>query len=143
MTKTRNDIDILKAMFTREGLEFTREEGWNELGEHVAVHQYHLGSELNRSIDWDDAVFSWYENLFTPLMRAIDTWEVRNAFPHQKPGDLFLAMSDHWLFLKERDPLVSADAVAHSFAVHYGKGFAAFFSRFLLPSGQSRRGVDR
>ena len=123
-------------MFTREGVEFTHTEGWNELGEHVAVHQYHLGTELNQNIKWDEAVFSWYENVFTPLMRAIDTWEVRGAFPRQRLGDLFLAISDHWLFLKERDPRVSPEVAANSFVSHYGRGFAAIFSRFLLPAGR-------
>lgn len=134
--KTRNEVDILRTMFAREGIAFTHERGWNELGEHVAVHQYHLGKELNKSITWDEAVFSWYENVFTPLMRAIDMWEVRVAFPRQQLGDLFLAVSDHWLFLKERDPLVSPETAAHSFVIHYGKGFAAFFSRFLLAPGR-------
>lgn len=129
--KTRNEGDILKSMFARDGITFTHEEGWAELSEHIAVHQYHLGSELNRNINWDDAVFSWYENIGIPLLRAIDTWEVRGAFPRHTVGDLLLAISDHWLFLKERNALVSPEAAAHSFVTHYGTGLAAIFSRFL------------
>jgi hypothetical protein len=135
-TRTRTKIDDLKAMFRQEGIQFSREEGWKELEEHVEVHQYHLGQQLNRTISWDDAVYSWYETVLTPLKRVVSSWEFRQAFPRQPLGDLYLAVSDHWHYLKERDPQVTPEEAARSFAMHYGKGLARWFSRFLIPANR-------
>jgi hypothetical protein len=85
------------------------------------------------SVSWDDALFSWYENVLTPLRRIADTWEIKIAFPNQTFGDLYLAISDHWYYLKESDPDIGADEAAVSFVQHYGEGLGRFFSRFLVP----------
>lgn len=135
-TRTRTRIDDLKAMFLTEGIQFSREEGWKELEEHVDVHQYHLGQKLNRTISWDDAVYSWYDTVLVPLKRVVSSWEFRQAFPRQPLGDLYLAVSDHWHYLKERDPEVTPEEAARSFAMHYGKGLARWFSRFLIPANR-------
>lgn len=135
-TRTRTKADDLKAMFLQEGIQFSREEGWQELQEHVKVHQYHLGQQLNTSVSWDDAVFSWYDNVLTPLKRVVGSWEFRQAFPRQPLGDLYLAVSDHWHYLKEKDPNTSPEEAARSFATHYGKGLARWFSRFLIPANR-------
>lgn len=135
-TRTRTKIDDLKAMFRKEGIQFSREEGWKELEEHVDVHQYHLGQQLNHTVSWDDAVYSWYEIVLVPLKRVVSSWEFRQAFPRQPLGDLYLAVSDHWHYLKERDPEVTPEEAARSFAMHYGKGFARWFSRFLIPANR-------
>lgn len=134
--RTRTKIDDLKAMFQQEGIQFSREEGWKELEEHVEVHQYHLGHQLNRTVSWDDAVYSWYDTVLTPLKRVVSSWEFRQAFPRQPLGDLYLAVSDHWHYLKERDPESTPEEAARSFAMHYGKGLARWFSRFLIPANR-------
>lgn len=135
-TRTRTKTDDLKAMFLQEGIQFSREEGWQELQEHVEVHQYHLGQQLNMNVSWDDAVYSWYDTVLVPLKRAVGSWEFRQAFPRQPLGDLYLAVSDHWHYLKEKDSNVTPEEAARSFAMHYGKGLARWFSRFLIPANR-------
>lgn len=133
MQEARNRIEDLKTMFLQEGIQFSEAKGWEALAEHVDVHKYYLTQELKMNITWDEALFSWYENILTPLRRIVDTWEVKMAFPHQTFGDLYLAISDHWYYLKENDPETSAEEAAVSFVQHYGEGLGRFFSRFLVP----------
>lgn len=133
-TRTRQKSDELQAMFRKEGIQFSREAGWKELEEHVDVHTYYLGQQLNMSVSWDDAVYSWYETVLTPLRRVVDSWEFRAAFPGQPVGDLYLAVSDHWHYLKQREPNTSVEEAAQSFVKHYGKGISKLFSRFLVPA---------
>ena len=135
-TQTRTKIEDLQAMFAQEGIQFSRNAGWQELEEHVEVHKYHLSQQLNVNVTWEDAVFSWYDNMLRPVKEAITAWEFRNAFPRQPLGDLYLAVSDHWFYLKERDPNTTAEEAARSFAMHYGKGLARWFSRFLAPTNR-------
>lgn len=123
----------LEQQLSSEGVRFARENGWETLAEHVEVHQFLLSQELSFAVSWEEAMFSWYENVFTPLRRATDQWIVRRSFPKQLNGDLILAVSDHWHFLKQQDPEVLPEDAARSFVEHYGTGLARFFSPFIVP----------
>ncbi len=133
---TRDRASSVKAMFRPEGIDFSNETGWQVLAEHIEMHRYHVNSEYSLNATWQEAAFSWYENVFTPLMRMIDNWEVRSAFPGRTTGDLFLGVSDHWLYLKEREPRTTAAEAARSFVGAYGQGLARWFSRFLFPMNE-------
>lgn len=123
----------LAQQLSSEGIRFARDGGWETLADHVEVHQFLLSQELGFTVSWEEAVFSWYENVFTPLRRATDQWIVRRAFPQQLNGDLILAVSDHWHFLKQEDPSVFPEDAARSFVEHYGTGLARLFSPFIVP----------
>ncbi|HAK45835.1 MAG TPA: hypothetical protein DCO79_07950 [Spirochaeta sp.] len=115
MTQNINEPEILKAMFSIEGITFENNEGWNSLAEHVAVHNQYLNMMLKYNVSWDDALFSWYENVYTPLRREVMTARVRKAFPAKTSGELYLDISDHWFYLKEKDENISAAAAAYDF----------------------------
>ncbi|TVR93726.1 MAG: hypothetical protein EA428_01560 [Spirochaetaceae bacterium] len=116
--------------------EFTlgNEREWQELADHIEVHKYFINQSIGRTVTWDEAVFSWFENVYTPLSWIIDSWEVSGAFPDKTEGQLYLAISTHWHYLKERLPEITPADAAHDFASHYGSGLARWFSRFLQPS---------
>ena len=115
MTQKIEATNILKSMFSPEGMTFDNEESWGTLAEHVEYHNQYLSKELKYNVSWDDALFSWYENIYTPIKRAISQRRVRRAFPMQTVGDLYLDVSDHWFYLKEKHANVFADQAA----LHY------------------------
>lgn len=132
MTQRIKELEILKAMFSKEGIYFEDNEGWNSLAEHVEVHNLYLNMTLAFNVTWDEALFSWYENIYTPLRRAVMTKRVRNAFPAKTTGELYLDISDHWFYLKERNENISADIAAYDFT-YKNRGRNRFFSK-MLPS---------
>ena len=132
-TETIDAEQTLSRMFATEQLSFTQPDGWRMLAEHVDVHKYWLSRELSMNVTWDDAVFSWYDTVMVPLKRVVDSWEFKSAFPRQTSGDLYLAVSDHWHYLKERQPDATPEIAARSFVTHFGHGISRWFSRFLLP----------
>jgi hypothetical protein len=136
--RTTSRERILKTLFQPEGVQFTHAEGWQQLAEHIDVHKYFLGQQLGMHVSWDEAVYSWYENVLRPLKQEIERWEVKSAFPDQAIGDLYLAISEHWHYLKERENGVTAQDAAQSFLRHYGKGLTAWFSRFLTRANTAR-----
>lgn len=121
-----------KNMLKSYKLDFASETGWATILEHVETHREILEEEHGITANWCEAVFSWHEEIFVPLYRSISTWAFRHAFSDQKMGDLYLAVSDHWAYLKERDPKTTAPAAARSFLEHYGHGLSRHFSRFLI-----------
>ena len=70
-------VKDLKAMLKQEGINLPRETDWNELVQHVEVHKYLINQQIGWTISWADAVFSWYENVFVPIKRAVQAWEIR------------------------------------------------------------------
>jgi hypothetical protein len=138
MTKIQNRVDDLQIIFMQEGIRFSHASSWEALAKHVEVHRYFLGKQLDFEISWDDALFSWYENILIPLKRVVSTWSMKSAFPTLTLGDLYLAVSDHWFYLKEENEEISSEEAAKSFIQHYGEGLARWFSKFLLPGTISR-----
>ncbi len=131
MSNRTEAAKTMKVMFEKEGMTFANEDGWNALAEHVDVHNRYLNEQLKYNVSWDDALFSWYENIYTPLKRAISSWSVKTAFSEYEIGELYLAVSDHWFYLKERYPEIDADTAAANFVRTYKDGITRFFSRFL------------
>ena len=124
-------VSMLQAMLRSEGMDLPHEVEWLELADHIDVHKYLINQHIGWTVSWDDAVFSWYENVYRPMRRAIETWEVRRAFADKTAGQLYLAITTHWHYLKQRDQRIGPEEAARDFAAHYGTGLASWFSRFL------------
>lgn len=101
MTRKINKEEVLKNMFSKDGMDFENEKGWNTLAEHVDVHHRNLENELNVNVSWNEALFSWYENVYLPLKLALSKRNTGWIFPGVKKGDIYLAVSDHWYYLKQ------------------------------------------
>lgn len=135
MTKNTPDaIQSLKYQLNEVGFQLAGEQEWRELADHIEVHKYLINQDIKRPVTWEEAVFSWLENVYRPLSYAIDRWEIRRAFPGKTDGQLYLAISTHWHFLKERNPSVTPEDAARDFAAQYGTGIASWFSRILQPA---------
>ncbi len=106
---------------------------YQALSDQVLVHKYLINQGIPRTISWDEAAFSWAENVFTPIMQVVNRWEVRSAFPHKSLSELYFDISNHWYYLAEKDPTVSAQYAAIEYAATYGKGLGRFFSKLQIP----------
>lgn len=116
------------------GVHFASSGGVDTLFEHVDRHRDLINRQYGISATWEEALFSWYENVFTPIIRTVSPVSYRRAFGRVELGELYLAVSDHWGFLKERYPDVPPTAAARSFLEEYGIGIGRYFSRFLVPA---------
>ncbi len=122
----------LKARFHRRGVEFRRADAWQRIEDHVGTHKYLLDLREKTNVDWSDAALSWEERVMSPLLEAFERQHLREAFPDQPTGDLFIEISDHWYFLKQSKPAVSPDEAVSSFRRRFAKGVRRWFSRGIL-----------
>jgi len=130
--QTSERAEWLAETLAAEGVAFSGRNSWETLAEHIEVHQYFLSQNLGFPVSWEEAMFSWYDNIYAALKRATNSFILRRAFPNQENGDLMLAVSDHWHYLKQRDDNATIQDAARSFAEHYGSGLARFFSQFIV-----------
>jgi hypothetical protein len=106
---------------------------YQALSDQIEVHKYLINQDIPWTISWDEAAFSWMENVFHPIMQVVDMWEVQAAFPTKTRAILFFEISNHWYYLLEKNPGVSAHFAALEYAATYGKGLAKLVSKLQLP----------
>lgn len=70
--------------------------------EHIHTHQYYLGKAEERDVSWDEAVVSWYDSVFYPVIQDMREFRVLSRFPGRSEADLYLWIMDHRWYLRER-----------------------------------------
>ena len=117
--------DFLKA--TRLGrlrpgsrIEFTRTGRYAVLLEHIEKHRYFLGLERECAVSYEDAVVSWYDTLYLPLVEIFRQERMLDGFPRRTEADLYVWATKHLFFLRDRfGDDVGLDEAARDFAREY------------------------
>lgn len=104
-----------------QSIELTSAGGYRRLLEHIAVHRHFLGLEQQRFIAEDEAVQSWYDMVYWPLIQLIREQEILKEFPRRTEADLYLWIMDHLHFLRERQQEITAEEAAEHFAEVYSE----------------------
>ncbi len=76
-------------------VEFTEPEGYELAKEHIAFHKYLREVECGCEISYDEAVASWFDNVYIPLIYLVREGNVHPYFPGRTEADLYL-----WLVLR-------------------------------------------
>ncbi len=80
------------------------------LREHIAAHHYYLGTERQSDVGYGDAVESWYDNVYRPLVDALEAQGLRRQFPDMTTADLYLRVSEYqWLVREAAQDVVGGD----------------------------------
>jgi hypothetical protein len=80
----------------------TEASGPQRLLEHVNVHRYYLGTMYDREFSPAEAVASWRDTVFRPVVSIIRTSGIMEDFPDRTETDLYLFVMDHLHSLRER-----------------------------------------
>ena len=131
-------IKIERAEFLKEtkldeirpnhGSEFTEPGRYQILLRHIQVHQYLRNLDLARAgsdhrLSWEEAVASWYDNVYLPVVEAIRRHKLLESFPSRTEADLYLWIAHHREQLAKRYGLapLSPDAAVSTFAEVYSE----------------------
>jgi len=107
--------------------------GYDRLLEHIAVHRHYRGNELQREIPWPEAVASWRDDVWRPMIEIIRESRILEEFPGRTETDLYLFTMDQFHHLKERfgpegvSPRTAVDALREQGGA--GQGTIARLSR--------------
>ena len=102
-------------------IRFSEPDGYARLLEHIAVHRYFMGEERQSRVPWDEAVTSWYDNLYMPTVNIIREQNLLKDFPNRTEADLYLWIMDHYHYLNEGDATVPLEDAALDFAQNYSE----------------------
>ncbi|MEJ5225977.1 MAG: hypothetical protein WHV44_16075, partial [Anaerolineales bacterium] len=68
---------------------------YQKLLEHIEVHRYYMGLDLQRDISYEEAVAHWYDHVYLPLVEIIRERGVLRWFPGRTETDLYLWLSEN------------------------------------------------
>jgi hypothetical protein len=91
---------------------------YDKLLEHISVHRWFLGVECQCEVPYEEAVASWYDRVYTPLVDQIRQANLLAEFPKRTEADLYVWLIEHLWYLREAGELeegTSMDAIARTF----------------------------
>ncbi|MBA3945854.1 MAG: hypothetical protein H0X37_14960 [Herpetosiphonaceae bacterium] len=95
--------------------------GYLELIQHINTHRYYLGLERSQEVTPEEAVTSWYDHVYMPVIDVIRKGDILNHFPGRTEADLYLWIMSHRNYLREFggvDP--GAEAATLDYVSRYG-----------------------
>ncbi|MCP4211475.1 MAG: hypothetical protein GY764_08345 [Halieaceae bacterium] len=103
----------LHVLHPEQQIEFTAPARYRDLLEHIAVHRYYLNQEQNQEIPAEEAVSSWYANVYQPIIRAIRKQDILKQFPGRTEADFYVWASrwQHELGERYNKSIGAEDAV--------------------------------
>jgi len=114
----KTQIDTLRPA---ADIEFTEPGRYPILLRHIEVHMYLRNQERAQGEDpltWEEAVASWYDNVYMPVVEAIRQYELLDNFPKRTEADLYLWIAHHRERLSQHYELapLSPEAAVATFA---------------------------
>lgn len=91
LARLRPDSDLL----------VTDPSSYDRLLGHIDTHAYYLGIERDSETAYEEAVTSWFDTVYTPLVAVIVEHDLAKNLPKYTLTDLYLFVSDYkWLMLE-------------------------------------------
>jgi len=100
------------------------------LSEHIDVHRYYMGLELERDIPYPEVVGHWYDNVYMPVVEIIRKQGILRDFPGRTETDLYLWIAEHRAQIEEELgwQIKTEYAISH-IAEQHGPERSNFFAR--------------
>lgn len=116
-------------------LDFSAAGMYDVIYNHILVHKYYLNEGVTGEIPFSNALVSWYNNVYKPIVDIIMEERLYLNFPGRTPGDLYVWIVKRWDLLKQKYGVgFSAYDAAREFSQKYGnarKGLRGFLARLF------------
>ncbi|GAB4403143.1 MAG: DUF4032 domain-containing protein [Anaerolineales bacterium] len=149
------DTDLHELVLEQERLRFLQETGldrirpeaevrltlsgqYGKLSEHIQVHRWFLGQERGAEVPYEEAVASWYDRVYMPLVQIIREHGILNEFPGRTEADLYLWIIEHSWYLREAGGEVPMEQAATDFARLYSRRLLTKLKNLLRRSSRRR-----
>jgi hypothetical protein len=82
-------------------LNFSRTGRYDVIYDHILVHKYYMNQKQSGEIDFDDALLSWYNNVYAHIIKIIQEENAGAVFPQRTQSDMYVWLVKHWDNLKK------------------------------------------
>jgi len=111
------DLDRVRP---QQQIAFTVPGSYRPLEEHISAHRYWLENRHSKSVTVTEAVGSWYDLVYTPVVEIIRERNLLRYFPHSTETDLYLGiLNTHQYLVQSLKRPVSLDQAIESYVDHF------------------------
>ncbi|MFA7565558.1 MAG: transcriptional regulator [Alkalispirochaeta sp.] len=97
---------------------------YDELTQHIFGHKYYINQDRTVEIPIEEAILSWYRNVYRPIVEVIRKNRLIGRFPGRTHTDLYLWIVKRWDELKARyGSDYPVEEAAQDYSDRYGTGF--------------------
>lgn len=90
---------------------------YDRLLEHIAVHRWYLGEKLDHEVTYEEALLSWYDSEYLPLIQIVREQNVLSAFSGRTETDLYLwVLERQWHLRSESGREVDVETAVEELA---------------------------
>jgi len=113
-------------------LEFSYPGRFDDIMTHISGHQYFLGIEKKGPVSFEEALLSWFDNLFLPIVSEIEEERIINRFIGRTSGDLYIWIIRHWDEIKSKyGKDVPISEAVRSYSAKFGESPIRFLIRLI------------
>lgn len=113
-------------------LDFTTPGQYDVIYNHILIHKYYINMDKKEEIPFSDAVSSWFENVYLPVIHSIDTHHIMRRFKNRTKSDLYVFLIKYWDELKQKfGNDFSLDIAAETFKKAYGNTLSSRFKNMF------------
>ena len=84
------------------GLDFTTAGQYDVIYNHILTHKYYINQNVNSEISMEDAVISWYQTVYCPIIDVIEKDRIMKHFRNNTKSDLYVWIIKYWDELKKK-----------------------------------------
>lgn len=90
----------IKELRPEADLSLTVPGQYQKLLEHIDVHRYFMGLDLQRDISYQEAIAHWYDEVYLSIVLPLRERGLLRWFPNRTETDLYLWVSEHRAMLE-------------------------------------------
>jgi len=112
----------IKEVRPEARIEFTLAGQYEKLYCHIDVHRWYLGVQQTKEIPYAEALGSWYDTVYMPLVEIIRQKGILKDFPGRTETDLYLWIIEHHYYLaKSEQEAISLEEAAENYRQEYSQ----------------------
>jgi hypothetical protein len=89
-------------------------------------------------VHYEEAVASWYDHVYLPLVQIIREHQILNEFPGRTEADLYLWIIEHSWYLREAGGEIPMEQAATDFARAYSRRLLTKLKNLLRRAARKR-----
>lgn len=83
-------------------LDFTSPGQYDVIYNHILGHKYFINEGISEEIPFNEALISWYNKVYTPVMHVIKKYKILRKFRRRTSSDLYVWIIKQWDELKSK-----------------------------------------
>ncbi len=83
-------------------LDFSTPGQYDVIYNHILTHRYYINMGITEEIPFEDALLSWFENVYLPVIKTIEQNHILRLFKDRTHSDLYIYVIKYWDELKQK-----------------------------------------